>query len=81
MDRLQYWGEDYLDLVYNMTGTAECCYEDGCNDNRETTATATTTATTATMTITQATTRVPSTASTTMSVSTTASKSTTSVII
>ena len=34
-DKIDYWGNDYLDLVWNMTGTAECCYSDGCNDNRE----------------------------------------------
>ena len=34
-DKIDYWGNDYLDLVWNMTGTAECCYTDGCNDNRE----------------------------------------------
>ena len=34
-DKIDYWGNDYLDLVWNMTGTAECCYTDGCNDNRK----------------------------------------------
>ena len=33
-NQLEYWGSTYLDLVWNMTGTAECCYSDGCNDNR-----------------------------------------------
>ena len=33
-DQLDYWGSTYLDLVWKMTGTAECCYSDGCNDNR-----------------------------------------------
>ena len=45
-DKIDYWGTDYLNLVWNMTGTAECCYTDGCNDNREekpTTATSDTT--------------------------------------
>merc|ERR1719234_577117 len=34
-DRLNYWGTQYLPLVWNMTGTAECCSEDDCNDTRE----------------------------------------------
>merc|ERR1719234_1144360 len=34
-DRLDYWGTQYLPLVWNMTGTAECCSEDDCNDTRE----------------------------------------------
>ena len=44
-DKLEYWGGEYLDLVWNMTGTAECCYEDDCNDNRDTTTTETLTTT------------------------------------
>ena len=36
-DRLEFWGKKYLDIVWNTTGIAECCYDDGCNDNREST--------------------------------------------
>ena len=32
--KLEYWGGEYLELVWNMTGTADCCYEEACNDNR-----------------------------------------------
>ena len=32
---MRYWGTDYLPIVWNMTGTAECCSEDECNDTRE----------------------------------------------
>ena len=42
-DRLEFWGKKYLDIVWNSTGTAECCYEDGCNDNRPNTTTVVTT--------------------------------------
>ena len=51
-DKIDYWGNDYLDLVWNMTGTAECCYTDGCNDNREEKPTTLTTTTTDTTTAT-----------------------------
>ena len=55
-DKIDYWGNDYLDLVWNMTGTAECCYTDGCNDNRKKKPTTTTTTTTTTVTTTATTT-------------------------
>ena len=38
--RLEYWGQQYLPIVWNSTGTAECCTEDGCNDDRQNTTTA-----------------------------------------
>ena len=47
-EKIDYWGHDYLDLVWNMTGTAECCYSDGCNDNRKEKPTTVTTVTTVT---------------------------------
>jgi hypothetical protein len=40
-DRLAYWGREYLPLVWNSTGRADCCTEDGCNDAREPSATST----------------------------------------
>ena len=43
-DRLEFWGKKYLDIVWNTTGTAECCYEDGCNDDRPSTTQLVTTA-------------------------------------
>ena len=49
-DKLRYWGGEYLKLVWNMTGEAECCYSDGCNDNREEKPSTTTTTTTTTST-------------------------------